>query len=123
MLGGAQGAGGLRGVLLAVPQVRDRLGEHGQPDDQHQRAERRVAGDVPVGGQQPGGPAQAIPGRGGRGAAPVRCPCRAVVGVGGLAENPAAQRGGGCVQRVRRRPRGVSGGARIVPGEQAADVS
>ena len=49
--------------------------------------------------------------------------CRAVLGVGGLPENPAAQRRGGCVQRVRRRPRGIGSGARIVPGEQAPDVS
>jgi hypothetical protein len=47
LLGGAQGTGGLGGVLLALPQVGDRLGEHGQPDDQHQRPERRVTGDDP----------------------------------------------------------------------------
>jgi hypothetical protein len=33
--GGAQGAGGLGGVLLGAPEIGDRLGERGQPDDQH----------------------------------------------------------------------------------------
>ena len=104
-LGGAERAGGLGGALLGLAELGDRLGERGQTGDQHDRPERRVAGEVPVGRQQPGGPPQAIAGRGGRGDTAVGGAGGAVVRVSGLAEDPAAQRGGGRVQGVGRRPR------------------
>ena len=116
LLGGAQRAGRLSGVLLGLAEPGNRLGERGQPGDQHERPERRVAGDVPVGRQQPGGPPQAIAGRRGRGDTAVGCPGCAVVRVGGLAENPAAQRRGGHAQGVGRGPGRVRGQGRISPG-------
>ena len=65
-------------------------------------------------GQQAGGLAQAAPGWGTPGYPGVGHPGGLGVGVGGLADHPAAQRGGGRVQRVRRRPGRVGGGRRIV---------
>ena len=53
----------------------------------------------------------------GAGNAPVGGPGGAVVGVGGLAEYPAAQRGGSHVQSVARGPGRVGGGSRAGPGE------
>ena len=62
---------------------------------------------------QPGGLAELVPGRGGRRDAAVGCAGGAVVGVGGLAQDAAAEHGGGDVQGVGGGPGGVGGGGRV----------
>jgi len=94
------GGGGLRGALLGVAQLGDRLSQRGQPGDQHDRRERRIFGEAGERGDQPGGAAQPVPGRGGRRDAPVGGAGGPVVGVGGLPQDAAAERGSGHVQRV-----------------------
>ena len=83
MPGGAEGGGGLGGALLGLAQLGDGFGQGGEADQQHDRGERAVSGEVGVGGDEPGGVAELVPGRGGRGYAPVGLAGGTVVGVGG----------------------------------------
>ena len=87
--------------------------------DQDDRGQGAVAGQVGERADQPGGLAQPVPGRAGGRDAPVRRAGGAVVGVGGLAQDAAAERGGGHVQRVRGGPRGVGGSGRVASRERA----
>jgi hypothetical protein len=64
--GGGAGGGGLGGALLGFAQAGDGFGERGQPGDEDDGGERPVAGEVAECGQQPGGLAELVPGRGGR---------------------------------------------------------
>ena len=105
--GGPERGLGLVGALLCLAQLSDGFGEHGELDDQSERRERLVVGEVPVGGDEPGGLAEPVSGRGGRRNAPVLLAGGAVEPVGGLAQDAAAERGGGDPQRVPGRPRGV----------------
>ena len=120
--GGVQRGGGLGGVLLGLAQPGDRLSERGQPGQQHDRGQCRVFGEVGERGDQPGGAAQLVPGRGGGGDAGVGGAGGAVIGVSGLAEDAAAQRGGGHVQGVGGGPGGIGGGGRI-GARQRPDIS
>src|SRR5450755_1256972 len=67
MVGRLERAGGLGGVPLGFAESGDCLGERGQPGEQHDRGERRVFGEVGERGDEPGGAAQLVPGRGGAG--------------------------------------------------------
>jgi len=69
--GGGAGRGGLGGPLLDLAQLGDGLGERGQPGDQHERGERQAGGQAGGRGDEPGGPAQLVPGRA-RGRDPAR---------------------------------------------------
>ena len=113
VLGSAEGGGGLGGALLGLAEFGDGFGQGGEADQQHDRGERAVSGEVGVGGDEPGGVAELVPGRGGRGDAPVGLAGGAVVIVGGLAQGAAAERGGGCVQRVGGGAGRVGGGGRV----------
>ena len=62
--GGLAGGGGLGGVLLGLAELGDGVGERGEADDQRGLGEGAVVAGERGGGQQPGGPAQAVPGRG-----------------------------------------------------------
>ena len=64
MAGGAEGGGGLGGALLGLAQFGDGFGQSGEADQQHDWGERPVPGEVGVGGDQPGGVAELVPGRG-----------------------------------------------------------
>jgi hypothetical protein len=64
---GSAGCGGLCSVLLGVAEVGDGFGERGQADDEHDRGQRSVPGCAGKRRQQPGGVAEVVPGRGGRG--------------------------------------------------------
>jgi len=75
--------------------------------------EGAVSGQVGERGHEPGGLPQPVPGRGRLRDAAVRGPGRPVVGVGGLPQDTAAECGGGHVQGVRGRPRGVGGSGRV----------
>ena len=116
--GGLERAGGLGGVLLGLAQPGDRLGERGQPGEQHDRGQRRVPGEVGERGDEASGAAQLVPGRGGGRDAGVGGAGGAVVGVGGLAQDAAAERGGGHVQGVGGGPGGIGGGGRVGAGQQ-----
>ena len=105
--GGAERGLGLVGALLCLTQLSDGLGERGELDDQGQRRERLVVGEVPVGGDEPGGLAEQVSYRGGRRDPPVLLAGGAVEPVGCLPQDTAAERGGGDPQRVPGRPRGV----------------
>jgi hypothetical protein len=70
--GGGMGCGGLGGVLLGVAEFGDGFGQRGQPCDEHDRGHGAVAGQVGERGQQPGGLAELVPGRGGRRDAAIR---------------------------------------------------
>jgi hypothetical protein len=101
-------AGGrcLGGVTLCFPHVSDGLGQSGEAAKERRLGQGRVAGDGRGCGQQPGCPAQVVAGRGRTGNRAVGGTGGAVVGIGCLAEHPAAQRIGG-VQRVGCGPGGV----------------
>jgi len=90
VLGGVEGGGGLDGALLGVAEFGDGFGERGQPDEQHDRGEDAVPGDVGVDGDEPGGVAELVPGRGRFGYPAVGLAGGAVVGVGGAAQGTAA---------------------------------
>ena len=118
--GGGSGSCGLGSVLLGIAQLGDGFGERGQTGDEHDRGELPVAGEVGERRQKPGGLAEPVPGEGGRGM------CRwgagsAVVRVGALAQDAAADRGGGHVQCVEGGPGSVDGCSRTSPG-QGVDV-
>jgi hypothetical protein len=74
VLGSAEGGGGLGGALLGVAEFGDGFGEGGEADQQHDGGEPAFLGEVGVGGDEPGGVAELVPGRGGRGDAPVGLP-------------------------------------------------
>lgn len=78
-LGRPAGGGSLSGMLLCVTQVRDGLDERSEAHDQHDLGGVRVAANGHDGGQQSGRAAQAVPGRGWAGNAPVRGPGGAIV--------------------------------------------
>ena len=121
LFGGGVGCGGLGGVLLGFAEFGDGFGECGQPGDEDDRGHGAVAGQVGERGQQPGGLAELVPSpRRWRDTAKGRA-CGAVVGVGGLAQDAAAEHGGGRVQGVGGGPGGVGGGSRVGPG-QVADL-
>ena len=119
MFGRPAGGGGLGGVALGFAQLGDRPAS----------LARRMSSVIwapgvrhgAAGGQQPGGAAQAVPRGDPEGNPAVGRARGAVVGVGGLAEYPAAQRGGGGVQGVGRSP-GSIGGRRRVSGGDVADL-
>ena len=115
------GGGGLGGVPLGFAEFGDGFGERGQSRDEHDRGYASVAGQAGECGQQPGGLAKLVPGpRRWRDAA-VGWAGGAVVGVGGLAQDAAAEHGGGHVQGVGGGPGSVGGGRRIGRG-QVADL-
>ena len=116
--GGAEGGGGLGGALLGLAQFGDGLGQGGEADQQHDRGEGAVAGEVGVGGDEPGGVTELVPGRGRFGYPAVGLAGGAVVGVGGPAQGAAAERGGGHVQRIGGGAGSVGGGGRV-PGRGA----
>ena len=89
--GGPQRGGGLGGVLLGFAEFGDGFGERGQPGNEHDRGQRPVAGQVGERGQQPGGLPELVPGRGGQGDAAIGRAGGTVVGVGGLAQDAAAE--------------------------------
>ena len=64
MPGGAERGGGLGGALLGLAQLGDGFGQGGEADQEHDRGEGAVPGEVGVGGDQPGGVAELVPGRG-----------------------------------------------------------
>ena len=72
---------------LRIAQLCDRLGERGQPDDQHNRRCSRIAGEIAERADHPGGCAL------GEAGGPV-------VSIGSLAQVAAVQRDSRCVQRV-----------------------
>src|ERR1035441_2728139 len=113
VFGRVAGGGSLGGVPLCLTQVCDVFHERGEAGDQRDLRECRVAADGCGGGQQPGCAAQAVPGRGGARDAPVGGAGGAVVGIGGLAQPPAAQRGRGGMQGVGGGPGGVRGRSRV----------
>ena len=113
MLGGAEGGGSLGGALLGTAEFGDGFGERGEADQQHDGGEPAFLREVGEGGDEPGGVAELVPGRGGRRDAPVGLAGGTLERVGGLAQGAAAERGGRHVQRVRCRVRGVSGGGRV----------
>jgi hypothetical protein len=59
--GGTERGLGLVGTLLCLAQLSDGLGEHGELDDQFQRRERLVVGEVPEGGDESGGLTELVP--------------------------------------------------------------
>jgi hypothetical protein len=59
--GGAEGRGGLGGALLGLAQFGDGFGQGGEADQQHDRGECAVLGQVGVGADQPGGVAELVP--------------------------------------------------------------
>jgi hypothetical protein len=71
--GGAEGSGGLGGALLGLAQFGDGFGQGGEADQQHDGSEGAVLGEVGVSGDQPGGVAEVVPGRGGGGYASQGC--------------------------------------------------
>jgi len=109
VLGSLAGGGGLGGVTLGRAQVGDVLDQRGEPQYERYLGKVRVAGER-RGGQEPGGPAQAVPGGSSARDAAVWMAGGAVIGVGGLAQHRAAQRRRGRVQRVGGGP-GCIGGA------------
>ena len=114
-LRGAEGAGCLSCALLGVAQAGDCLGERGQPGDQHQWPERRISSDERERRQQPCGPAQAVPGQCRRRDPAVGCPRGTVVGISGVPENPAAQRGGSGMQGIGGGPGSIGAVIRAGP--------
>ena len=115
--GGAERGGGLGGALLGLAPLRDGFSECGQSDQEHDWGEGAVPGEVGVGGDEPGGVAELVPGRGRGGYPAVGLAGGAAVVVGGSAQGAAAERGGGCVQRVGGGVRGVGGSGRV-PGRR-----
>jgi hypothetical protein len=111
--GGAERGGGLGGALLGLAQFRDGLGERGEADQQHDRGEGTVPGQVGVGGDDPGRVAELVPGRGRGGYPPPGLARGTIVGIGGLAQGAAAERGGSYVQRIRGGAGRVSGSSRV----------
>jgi len=91
VLGGLAGGGGLGGVPLSLPQRGDGVGERGEAHDQAHLGQAGVVGGERGGGQQPGGPPEAVPGRGGAGDPAVRDARGAAVRAGGLPDDPAAE--------------------------------
>ena len=61
MAGGAQSGGGLGGALLAFAEFGDGFGQGSEVDDEHDRGEGAVPGEVGVGGDDPGGVAGWFP--------------------------------------------------------------
>jgi len=120
VLGSLAGGGGLGGVTLGRAQVGDVLDQRGEPQYERYLGKVRVAGER-RGGQEPGGPAQAVPGGSSARDAAVWMAGGAVIGVGGLAQHRAAQRRRGRVQRVGGGP-GCIGGADRVRGREGSDV-
>jgi hypothetical protein len=114
--GGAEGGVGLGGALLGLAQLRDSFGQRGQLDEQHDRGEGAVVGEVGVGGDDPGGVAELVPGRGRDWYPSPGLAGGTIEFVGGAAQGPAVQRGGGCVQRVGGGARGVGGSGRVPGG-------
>ena len=64
MVGGAERGGGLGGALLGFAQLGEGFGEGGEADQEHDGGEPAVLGEVGVGGDDPGGVAELVPGRG-----------------------------------------------------------
>jgi len=90
---GAMCGGGLVGALLGFAEVGDGFGERGEPDDQQQRPKGVVLGEAGVGGDDPGGVPEPVPGRGGCRDAPVPGAGGAVEPVRCLPQHPAVQGG------------------------------
>jgi hypothetical protein len=116
--GGAEGDGGLGDALLGLAQLSDGLGQSGQADQQHDRGEHAVPGQVAVGGDQPGGVTELVPRRGRVGYTTPGLARGTVVVIGGAAQGPAAERGGSHMQRVGCGAGRVSGSGRV-PGRGA----
>jgi hypothetical protein len=111
--GAAERDGGLGGALLGFAQFRDGFDQGGEADQQHDGGEGAVPGEVGVGGDEPGGVAELVPGRGRGGYAAVGLAGGAVVVVGCPAEGAAAERGGGHMERVGGGVCGVGGSGRV----------
>lgn len=104
---------GLMCALLHFAKLGQGFGECGKPDDQPQRLECAVVGEVCVGGNEPGGVPEPVPDRGRCRDAAVLQAGGAVKIVGGLSQGAAAERGSGDPQGVSGRPGGVGGSGRV----------
>jgi hypothetical protein len=113
--GGTEGGGGLGGALLGLAQLGDGFGQGGEADQQHDWGERAIADQVGACGDQPGGMAELVPGRGRGGYPPVGLAGGTVVVIGSPAQGAAAERGGGHMQRIGGGA-GRIGGSGRVPG-------
>ena len=114
--------GGLRRALLHVAEVGDRVGERGEAGDQRNLGEGAVVADERGSRQQPRRPPQPVPSRGPARYPRVRRAGGAGVSVRRLAHHPAAQRGRGGVQGVRRGPGSIGDRVRITGGGAGADL-
>jgi hypothetical protein len=83
--GGPERGGSLGGALLGLAQFGDCLGQGGEADQQHDRGEGAVAGQVGIGSDEPGGVAELVPGRARRGYPAVGLAGGTVERVSGLA--------------------------------------
>jgi len=109
LVGCPAGRSCLGSVALRFPHVSDGLGQPGEAAKERHLGEGRIAGDGRGCGQQPGCPAQVVARLGRMGNRTVGGTGGAIVGIGRLAEHPAAQRGRGGMQGVGRSPGRVSG--------------
>jgi len=98
--------GCMGGVPLCHAQFSDGFDQRGKVGDKRDLGADRVIAEC-GGGQQPGRMAQAVPDRRGARDASAGATGGAVKGIGGLTEDPAAQRGRGGVQGVGSGPCGV----------------
>ncbi|MGI8450131.1 MAG: hypothetical protein ACR2MP_23735 [Streptosporangiaceae bacterium] len=117
VFGRLAGGGRLGRVVLGFAEVGNGLDEPGEAGQERELGQDGITARERGAGHEPSGAAQVVPGQGWTGDPPVGHAGRAVVGIGGLVDHPAAQELGGDVEGVSGGPGSVGRSLRVSDGE------